>query len=765
MNSGRIARAATNVTSDLMSGPAALVATMLFTLTALAGAFLLFMIQPLFSRMSLPYLGGTPAVWNTAMVFFQVVLLLGYAWTHLSLRWLSLGVQMGAQAIIMLSALAFLPIALNPSLAPTGEGSPYGWLLGVYAVSIGLPFFAVSTLAPLLQRWLSRTRHPDADDPYFLYAASNVGSIGALLAYPLLVEPTIGLAEQGRAWTFVYAGSLVLLAGCAAFTARSLRGAERESRTAVRQPESASTWRLRGRWVFLAAVPSSLLLSVTRHLTTDVAAVPFLWILPLTLFLLTFVIVFSRRPLLPHSLVLRIQPLVLVFLPLLLIQQFGDFRVSVIAHLLAFFVCAMVCHGELARQRPDAARLTEFYLYMSIGGALGGALTAIAAPLLFDAIYEYPIGILLACLARPSLADAKGGAEGEGGRRWSHVAVVVTIAAILLLMVRITQPDTLLESLSLEIRLVLLLVLVMVILRLARDRLVLLTGILGLLVYYSPAGVDPDDTLERYRGFYGAMTIERSADERTLLLKHGTTIHGAQFIDPMRKSEPTSYFSKASPAGQALEALGRADRLEQVGLVGLGAGTLLCYRNEGQRWRVFEIDPLVEYVARDSGHFSFIETCAPEVPVVLGDARLSLSDEQDGRYDLIILDAFSSDAIPVHLLTREALGLYRRKLASGGVLLAHISNRHLDLRPVLARLAADAGLPAVTRTHVATPSDDKPQFAEATSTWVAIGTDDDALAPLTASSSWVPLVASDDQELWTDDFSNVLELFFEAPEW
>lgn len=704
----------------------------LFACTLAVSALLLFWAQPMFGRMALPLLGGAPAVWSTAMAFFQAALLAGYAYAHLATRLLTPRAQAALHLSLLAAAALTLPIALPGGWRPPAEGTPIPWLLGLLAVGVGAPFFVASATAPLLQAWFARTAHKDARDPYFLYAASNLGSLAALIGYPLAVEPLLGLTEQSWAWAAGY-GALALLVALCAFAARG--------GTAPALAEAPPTsWAARARWVALAFVPASLLLGVTQHITTDLAAVPLFWVAPLALYLLTFVVAFARRPAIPHWLSLKLQVVLLLAVALTFFWQIKALWLVFALHLGAFFFTALVCHGELAKARPPAARLTEFYFYMSLGGVLGGAFNAFAAPLLFDGVLEYPLMLALAGLLRPTLR------EGPRSRLWD-LALPAALALALL-------PKA--QAAELGVAVFVLYAATLGLFAYSFAERPLRFALAVALVLVAGAGDRPGgrDALHQARSFFGVHRV--LADERAgvRILLHGTTIHGVQSADPARRAEPLAYYHREGPLGQVFEALG--PRISRVGAVGLGAGAAACHRRDGQQWRFFDIDPTVARIARDARWFSYLEACAPEAPVTLGDARLTLADQPDGAFHLLILDAFSSDAIPLHLLTREAVALYMRKLAPGGVALLHISNWHLDLEPVVARLAAEAGLAGRVQ-HFRFPDQAAAREAYRFSTsWAALARSEADLGRLAHDERWSLLVPPPSQALWTDEYANLI---------
>ena len=726
-----------------------------FAVTLFLSALLLFWVQPMFTKMVLPLLGGVPAVWNTAMLFFQSALLAGYAYAHLSARFLGLRWQVLLHVTLLAVAAMALPIAVVPGWTPPTEGMPVGWLIGLFAVSVGLPFFAVSATAPLLQRWFSHSGHETADDPYYLYGASNIGSMLALLGYPVLVEPALTLAGQSGSWALVYGVLALLIVLCAMYL---WRGAASDGWKVGRSPVAGAAvaasigWRRRVHWLALAFVPSSLLLGVTSHITTDIAAVPLFWVIPLALYLLTFVLTFSRRPVLKHEWMLRAQTILFPIVGVVFLLQRPILPMTLM-HLAALFVGAMVCHGELWRRRPDTSHLTEFYLWMSFGGMLGGVFNALASPVLFDSVIEYPLALVLACALRPWSRDrVRLPAPGM-------IAAIIVPAAVCIAIAGLTG----LAELS-TAKIVWLSVFVLVaaacyiFAKLPWAFAVGIAAILGLVQTAPTDDRGSSAVVARERSFFGVYAVTLKHDGRFAALVHGTTIHGAQHVDPGRRREPLTYFYRGGPVGSLFERLPNAGN-RSIGVVGLGIGTLACYRQPGEDWLFYEIDPLVTALARDESYFHYLADCAPDAPVIHGDARLSLERNADGQFDLLILDAFSSDAVPVHLMTREALALYRQKLGERGLLLVNITNRNVDLAPVLAALVADAGLSARTQRFV--PDQSEFDGFIAASNWVIIAADETALAILDDDPQWQPLAPSPDTKPWTDDYSNI----FRAMKW
>ncbi len=726
---------------------------LLFAVTLFLSATLLFVVQPMFAKMVLPLLGGTPAVWNTCMVFYQAVLLAGYLYAHFSTRLLGPRRQAGLHLAVLCLPWLVLPIVVAETWIPPAEGNPIPWLLMLLAVSVGLPFFVVSASAPMLQAWFANTDHPAAKDPYFLYAASNLGSMLALLGYPVLVEPGLPLDRQTWAWTGGYGLLMLLVIGCAVLLWRSRGGAgpAGDAEPAVDEPRLADpSWRDRLRWLVLSFAPSSLLLGVTTHISTDIAAVPLLWVVPLALYLLTFVLVFARRKPLKHAWMLRVQPyLVVVLGALFFLGAANKIWVLLSLHLAAFFVTAMVCHGELARTRPKASRLTEFYIWMSVGGVLGGTFNALVAPHLFPTVIEYPLVIVVACMLRPRTSTAAGTTRS----RWLDFALPAAVgAAAAVLVVGLQAADVQITV----ARAVAILAPVGLVAFGSQARPIRFgLGVAGLLVVSLLCSGRERGLMHVERGFFGVVRVRHDRSFNTHTLVHGSTNHGMQSLDPARRNQPLSYFHRTGPLGDLFKMLSDRGSVREIGIIGLGTGSIATYGQPGQRITYYEIDPLVERIARDPRYFTFLRDAQAEVEVVLGDARLTLARASHARYDLLILDAFSSDAIPVHLVTEEALRLYLDKLDEQGVLALHISNRYLDLGPVLARLAGDAGVECrVCRDDQISKTEERE--GKFSSVWVVMARRPQYLGTLVENTRWQPLIAQPDDPRWSDDFSNIL---------
>jgi spermidine synthase len=879
---------------------------LVFALTLFCSATLLFMVEPMIGKMILPLLGGTPAVWNTCMVFFQAILLLGYGYAHLSTTWLGSRKQAALHLVLLAVPFLLLPVTVNRGLIK-GDENPVFLVLLILSLSVGLPMFVVSASAPLLQKWFASTSHPAAKDPYFLYGASNLGSMLALIAYPTVVEPYLRLAQQSFDWTIGYGVLVALTALCAVFlwlspsNAETVENIEKKEeaptrnksleaiqpsrqgiRTGGRQRPRAEraelaevsldrtltgevTWMRVLRWVTLAFVPSSLMLGATTYITTDIAAIPLLWVAPLALYLLSFILVFSHIPAWFQSLIVtglcaavavplcvflwdqgsspvtrlilralvvtiaggsiygawqiwtirdktllhRFMVLVMPLLVLgLLFFMLSELKIkshwiawSLAIHLTTLFVVSMVCHGELARDRPAPKYLTGYFLWMSVGGVLGGLFNGLVAPLIFTGIAEYELAMMLACFLAPPLGPVK---ESVWGRRADLILAGLFVAVtVVLIPLRLRDHDLSFEALKdgpwpwelaalllgaavavaaalrerekkfdrwmdLVLPLCLGLLLIGLSWGLFSDtvwaRLTKISDWLGfhpaklrrgitygvpiimcytfierslrfalgvgaILLASSFCGLLDDHVLHQERSFFGVLKVEheveRSGSEAFVFrrLIHGTTLHGMQFLDDDRRDEPVTYYHITGPIGQVMQVYNK-DNKRNLAVIGLGTGTMASYARPGQHLTFYDIDPVVRRLSFDEGDpfFTFVEDArqrGAHLELVMGDARLTMERKKladSEKYGVIVVDAFSSDAIPIHLITREALDVYLDKLAENGLLCFHISNRYLDLRPVLLNLARERDLAAVFQ------SDNREENypGKSSSTWVIL---------------------------------------------
>ncbi|MBP7934393.1 MAG: fused MFS/spermidine synthase [Phycisphaerae bacterium] len=747
----------------------------LYASTLFISALLLFLVQPMVGKMVLPKLGGTPAVWNTCMVFFQAMLLVGYAYAHGALAALSVRRQMVLHFVLMLAPLAVLPIAVAAASNPPSTDEPVGWLLWQLLLGVGLPFFVVSSSAPVLQKWFAVAGHGESRDPYFLYAASNAGSLLALVGYPLLVEPHLQLADQSRVWAFGYGGLIVLVGVCAVAMWRSSRrlcgpavhamaseiqacSSDRDEGQSCRhravEPAVGSPCAGRITWVVLSAIPSSLMLGVTTHITTDLAAIPLMWVLPLAIYLLTFVLVFARRRWLPHGLMVKLLPYLLLPMAILFFGRPERMEWLIIpVHLLTFFVATMVCHGELVRRRPPAERLTEFYLMMSIGGVLGGLLNAMLAPRLFSGIIEYPLMMVLVCFVLPRSAS---GVDTPGERR-RDIAVPVVLAVLVALglgILHVTSLDRAGATLMITFAV---LVLVCFTFKARSVRFGLSYAVmlvtLGLL-----GDLRTGDSLHAERNFFGVKRVVLDPSGRLRLLVHGTTSHGCQSVDPVRAREPSSYYHRSGPIGDLFAALNEGGCGRRVGVIGLGAGAVAAYACPGQHFTFYEIDPAVERIACDSRYFSFLSGCRGRCDIVLGDGRLAVAAAWPGEFQLFLLDAFSSDSVPTHLLAREAVELYLAKLSDRGMLAFHVSNRFFDFEPLLAGVADDLGLACLAKFDAILTREQQAE-GKLSSHCVVMARHSEDLRALVARPGWHAPSTRPGIRVWTDQYCDVVGLF------
>ena len=724
--------------------------TLLFGLTIFVSSALLFSVQPMIAKMLLPLLGGTPAVWNTCMLFFQAVLLCGYAYALLVSRW-PLKRQLIVQFAVLALAFISLPIGLSASwvnsVPPTED--PSLWLLLCLAASVGLPFFIISSNSPLLQKWFSRTATDSAKDPYFLYAASNAGSLLALLAYPVLLEPYFTLRVQSRIWTVLYAVLVILIAIHCFTLFRNTDQKTVEPKAVL--PDEKLTVRRRLRWLLLAFAPSSLMLGVTNYITTDIASVPLLWIIPLALYLLTMVFAFSRKNFFSARLGNLIVPAAtIVLLMLYLADSSGrGSRMLVLLHLAYFFFAALMCHSQLADDRPGPQHLAQFYVWLSLGGVLGGIFNAIVAPLVFRAVVEYPLAILLSCLLLPGL---KLGASGIKEKRLDFAlpALIGAFTAGLGWFAHNVAP----LKLSGSVFVVALPLFVAYPLRKRPLRFSLSLGAV-ILAAALVTGVGRT-TLHAERNFFGVLRVLSDHHRNLHSFLHGSTVHGRQNTTPERRCEPTSYYHREGPFGRILTQFQNSTSAANIAIIGLGTGATVTYARPSERWTFYEINPAVVTVAKSPQYFTFLSHCAAaSVEMVLGDARLKLHSAPDQSYNLLVLDAFSSDAIPVHLMTQEALDLYLSKLAPGGMLLFHISNRNLELTGVVADLAKSRGLSGLSMLDLTPPQPN----GKDPSHWVVLTRNSADYGSLANDRDAKPLVSTGTENVWTDDFSNILSVF------
>jgi hypothetical protein len=677
------------------------------------GAALLFLLELMLAKMLLPRFGGAPAVWATCVVFFQTALLAGYAYAHILTTRLRRRRQVVLHLALLAVCLAFLPIGIPDRLVPTTADRPAIVLLGILALTAGLPFVAIASTAPLLQRWFAGSGYVNSHDPYYHYAASNVGSLLALFAYPLLMEPVFSLPIQGGIWAAAFCLWALVLIACARETWRRhgadlTVGGSKAMALSARDNVSPGT---KARWLILAFVPSSLMLGCTSYLSADVATVPLMWIAPLALYLLSFICAFARAtPAWVHRAMILALPIALG------VQLASEGTVglgtAVATHLATLFVAAMVCHGELARSRPSARWLSEYYLWLAAGGALGSCFNALIAPLVFDWVVEYPLALTLAAFLLPPLFPGTQHRVLGMANRAVPIAVGCAAAAIFLLTRHQFIHDARLVS--------------------------------------------------EERTFFGVYRIVRDSNDVTCALLHGQTWHGMQIQsdDPRQRRVPLLYYFPTGPIGQVFFAFHGPHAKARTAVIGLGIGDLAGYAEPGQEFTFYEIDPGVAQIARDRRYFTYLadaEARGAHVRVVLGDARLALQRDHDQRYGMIILDAFSDDAIPVHLLTREAFRLYQERLDEDGILALHITNVHVNLEPIVAELAWDQNLMALIQPDMLLSPEER-RRGKSPSTWVVLARQREHLGPLSESRRWRLLERPSSANLWRDDYTNLLPI-------
>jgi SAM-dependent methyltransferase len=739
-------------TTGTTQAPAAVASGAMLLATFIAAIFvsaaLLFAVQPMFTKMVLPRLGGAPAVWSVAMVFFQAALLAGYAYAHLLTRFMPGRTSIIIHVVVMAAACFLLPLHIASGWGRPPQVGEAFWLLGLFTVSIGLPFFALSANGPLLQAWFVRTGHKDAKDPYFLYAASNVGSFLALIAYPVAVEPFVRLGDQTWIWTAGYYLLIALVVGCGFLMLRSpnrLPEAGASDTAVVATP----TWRDTAIWVALATVPSGLLIAVTAHISTDVAAVPLFWTIPLAIYLLTFVIVFQTKPFIPHWLVVAVQPAFVLFLVIaILMIPIESIMLQIVIHLSVFFVCALMCHGELARRRPPPQFLTGYYMWISFGGMVGGILTGLVAPHVFNRILEYPVLVVLTLLCRPGLVWP----TRDGGQ---YPFLIAMVAAALVLM-GMAAIDVRLEM---PLYAVVIGFLIGLTLQFWKTPLpfAAIVAMLFLLNHYN--NYSPSNYL--VRNFFGVLNVVEASDGRFRVLYHGTTAQGAQRIRDrdgnLLKGRPdmVSEFHDGGGFAQVVDAMEKkAGGPINMAVVGLGTGALACRGRPGTTVTFYEIDADIARIARDPSLFNYISECAPKTEVIIGDARLTLADAPDGAYDVVFIDAFIGAAIPIHLLTREALDLYFRKLKPNGVVAMHISNRNLELASVVAGIAE--ANKTVVRVYDGGDIDEDVDEHRWIPTIAVVARNEADFGILAKSELWPIRERDPRQRVWTDDYSNIV---------
>lgn len=793
---------------------------LIFTLTVFLSACLLFSVQPMVAKTLLPVFGGGSSVWTTCMLFYQSLLLLGYLYAHILMTRFGRVAQMLIHTAVLILALVAGIMFDTPSAPPEASTFPVPWLIGQLLLVSGLPFFAISSAGPLIQGWFARTGHHRANDPYFLYAASNAGSLIGLLAYPLIFEPNLGVSNQREIWLVGFGVFTVL----ALFSASRTKGktlAKLSPKEAKRQrklekrltkenqelearapmvtptPESdehaphkddAITWKRRLYWIYLAFVPSSILLGVTSYITTDVVSLPLLWVLPLALYLITMIIAFSS--LVERAVKDFTRPMVILVIGAMVLimanelNAEGPMALIVIVELLLLFAIGVVCHGRLSLDRPDATHLTEFYLLMSVGGALGGLFNGIFAPLVFNTNLEYPIALVLAVAVLPWSNDLVGMSVEKARRiKLSRRIALPTIALAYVLMMGFFGDDLTrfvqelitgkpYEQVPVDMTLVALMSAVppLLVYLAWKDGLACaMTLLIPMLAIQYTTATDAQ-TIHRKRTFYGIheVTSQRLYDafnDRFVnihVIHHGTTIHGIQYNEPDLELEPLGYYHFNGPCGMIMSTIKnmRPDGA-RIGIMGLGSGAIAAHGREQDEIIFFEIDPEVEAIARDPELFTFLEKAPADIEVRLGDGRKLIEDSEamgEEKFDLIHADAFSSDSIPTHLLTVEAINLYFDRLEDDGMVVLHISNRYLDLMPLVFELAVQT-TPYAPLVAIDNNVPEEQRMYRFPSVWVVLARNPETAERLLSAGMESYIIDPEDRiRVWTDDYSNIISL-------
>jgi len=730
----------------------------IFTATIFLSATLLFSVQPMFTKLILPLLGGASNVWNTAMVFFQAMLLGGYIYAHLVSKYLPVKAQIAVHACVTAAGFLFLPLAIPANIVLPESGMPTFWLLGLFGITVGLPFFALSANAPLLQRWFSLTDHRDAENPYFLYSASNAASLIILCAYPFIIEPNTRLGGQTFSWAVGYIALLGMLLLTALTFIRRL--APVSEVVATKSVASTTGWKQKAFWVLLAFIPSSLMLGVTSYMTNNIASTPLLWIMPLALYLLTFVIVFANKPIVTANGLSKLFPWIVIF-GLFLIgpdfsHDFGAFKISTamspmveIALLLTvYFIISLYCHSILVEKRPVASGLTEFYILMSLGGVIGGVFNALIAPIIFNEVFEFILVLAMVVFLRPSGIEMP-----KAGENPFRLLIIGSVAAVFnaIVLVSVDTPLIYIVFITLSI-------LAVSCMRFDFSRVAKIGLFSALAVFGIMFDVFGSDSLYKDRSFYSLLAVraEDSTHGKIHKFVHGNTFHNYQLRDADLMHVPTSYYIEGGSIHTSVQVLrehlgGNLD----IAVIGLGAGAMVCYEQPGDNWMYFEIDPAVVELARNTEFFSYIETCAPQADIRIGDARQKLNNVPAGSLDMIVVDAFSSNSIPAHLVTKEALELYRSRMTPDGLVFFHTSNNTLDVSSVVARLSENAGLTA-RYIDVKEFSDNPYGEHGSRGTGILMGTD--AIMQSVSGGDdrfqiWTP---SRHVKVWTDDYSSIV---------
>ena len=730
-----------------------MIAIALYMTAAFGSAILLFSAETFFTKLLLPLLGGAPSVWNASVFFYELLVLAAYGYVHWSTALLGVRRQLLLHVALLSAAFAFLPLHLHAGAAPPQDAAPIPWLLLTLTSAVAAPLLLIASSGPLLQSCFSSTDHPVARDPYFIYSASNAGSMAILIAYPVVIEPFLTLSRQTHVWTWCYGAEVLLICACGTILLGSRTSAAGAPATGVeRVPprRTVPTALKRTEWVVLAFLPSSMSLGVTTYISSDIAVIPLLWVLPLAIYLLTFAMAFARRPLISISALLRLWPICVTAVCITLLGNATlPVGITIILHMSALFVAALLCHSYLSGAKPSVDGLTEFYVWVALGGLLGGAFKSLIAPHLFNSVAEYPLVLATICFL-PAI-------KGEGGPPSSWQAVAVMAASIAVLTVAAGLSDEHLSGTqAVSLRFIAFGVPALVCYFLSRRPLAYATCVAVLLGIGRLFPATGSHVLFAARNFFGINEVTADSAGKYHMLVNGITLHGMQSLSPERRREPLTYYHPTGPAGDVFARYGGSPGLK-VGVIGLGAGSLAAYAKPGQSWAFFEIDPVVVAIARDDHFFTFLRDSPAITEIIVGDGRLSLQRASSKRFDILVVDAFSSDVIPVHLATREALSLYAKRLTPHGILLFHISNLHVDLEPVLTRVAEGAGFHCLTRED----TDQRLLSAipgKSPSVWMTMARDKADLARFAADIHWRESRADSSQPPWTDDYSSIIRV-------
>lgn len=745
----------------------------LFSCGIFVGSFLLFLIQPMVGKILLPALGGVPAVWTTCMLFFQAALLAGYLYAEKSIRWLGCEKQSVLHLMLMTGGFMLLPVNIDMAGLETAHISPASWLFGRLTVSIGFLFFIIAANAPLLQRYYSKTSQEDASDPYFLYSASNAGSLIALLVFPIILEPLMTATKIRSLWSGLYIFQTLLVAACC-FKIWGLSDKTREELSKL-FPASTPNWFDRLRWCFYGFVPCSAMLSVTTHITTDIASAPLIWVVPLSLYLISFILVYARSDFWRSIRWEQYMFPAAVLTSLMYYYNLSERAwLAITLHLLFMFLVCMCFHGRLAQDRPAAEHLNSYFVWMSAGGIVGGIFNGIAAPLVFDTQIEYLITILLAAFSAPLMAGKTFITEFSV-RREIGLSAAYVISIVLLAIYSSVDKASMHSGGN-----ILLMVFSLVIIDLFR-RYPRPSGAAFLLACVLVSFNNPSTdsrTLLIKRSFFGVLKITRLATDGEFRdpdlkiggiadvfyrLHHGTTLHGVERRVKVRPVVPLSYYSREGPVGSIFKAALINRSMKSIGVIGLGCGTVAWYGRPWQNFDFFEIDPEIVKIAGNPDYFTYLSSSKAPWRIIVGDARIRLQQIPDNSYDLLFIDAYSSDSVPVHLLTLQAFQLYRKKIKDDGLIVFHVSNRYLKLEPVIRRICDRLGLSCLASFYE--PARDSIRYdwydydQMARSNWVAASARPEKLELLKNYGMWKELPDYQNYSVWTDDYVNLLQVY------